>query len=81
MYATALLENSYFYVQVRYEHAVDEDGLRTGSWIVQDIFFISDEQISLGRRFVSDFLYETDATFKTNELRLPLSVMIGITNT
>jgi hypothetical protein len=30
---------------------------------------------------VSDFLYETDATFNTNKLRLPLSVMVGITNT
>jgi hypothetical protein len=26
-------------------------------------------------------LYETDATFNTNVLRLPLSVMVGITNT
>jgi hypothetical protein len=30
---------------------------------------------------VSDFLYKTDATFNTNELRLPLSVIVGITNT
>jgi len=26
-------------------------------------------------------MYEADATFNTNELRLPLSVMVGITNT
>jgi hypothetical protein len=30
---------------------------------------------------VSDFLYKIDATFNTNELRLPLSVIVGITNT
>jgi hypothetical protein len=75
------LEDHQFHTQVRYEHAVDENGVRTGTRIVQDVFFISDAQISLGRRFVSDFLYETDATFNTNELRLPLSTMVGITNT
>jgi len=33
------------------------------------------------RRFVSGFLYETDAIFNTNTRRLPLSVMVGIDNT
>jgi hypothetical protein len=32
------------------------------------------------RRFVSSFIYETDATFNTNRLKLPLSVMVGIDN-
>ena len=27
------------------------------------------------------FLLETDATFNTNKLNLPLSVLVGITNT
>lgn len=49
--------------------------------MVCDIFFINNAQISLERRFVSDFLYKIDATFNTNELRLPLSVIVGITNT
>ena len=31
--------------------------------------------------FVSGFIYETDATFNTNSLKLPLSVMVGIDNT
>ena len=35
----------------------------------------------MARRFVSGFLYETDATFNTNTRRLPLSVMVGIDNT
>jgi hypothetical protein len=38
------------------------------------------EQIKLAR-FVSGFTYETDATFNTNSLRLPLSVIVGIDNT
>jgi hypothetical protein len=42
---------------------------------------MSDEQIRLIRRFISGFLYETDATFNTNTRRLPLSVIVGIDNT
>jgi hypothetical protein len=42
---------------------------------------MSDEQIRIGRRFVSGFLYETDATFNTNTRRLPFFVMVGIDNT
>ena len=38
------------------------------------------EQIKLARRFVSGFMYEIDATFNTNHLKLPLSVMVGINN-
>ena len=39
------------------------------------------EQIKLARRFVSGFIYETNATFNTNSLKLLLSVMVGINNT
>ena len=35
----------------------------------------------MARRFVSGFIYETDATFNTNSLKLPLSVIVGINNT
>jgi len=38
------------------------------------------EQIKLARRFVSGFMYETDATFNTNRLKLLLSVIVGIDN-
>jgi hypothetical protein len=41
---------------------------------------MSPEQIKMARRFVSSFMYEIDATFNTNSLRLPLSVMVGIDN-
>jgi hypothetical protein len=42
---------------------------------------MSNEQIRLIRRFVSGFLYETNAIFSTNTRRLPLSVIVGINNT
>jgi hypothetical protein len=40
-----------------------------------------DIQIYIVRRFVSGFLYKTNATFNTNTRRLPLSMMVGIDNT
>lgn len=50
--------------------------------VVQDLFFCSSEQIRLARKFVSFFMYETDAaTFNTNELRMPLSILVGVLNT
>jgi hypothetical protein len=39
------------------------------------------KQIKLARRFVSGFIYKTDATFNTNSLKLLLSVIVGINNT
>jgi hypothetical protein len=42
---------------------------------------MSDDQIRLTCRFVSGFIYKTDATFNTNTLRLPLLVIVGIDNT
>lgn len=39
------------------------------------------KQIRFARRFVSGFMYETDATFNTNDLELPLSVMVGLDST
>jgi hypothetical protein len=42
---------------------------------------MSPEQIKMARRFVSDFMYKTDATFNTNILKLLLSVVVGIDNT
>jgi hypothetical protein len=41
---------------------------------------MSNKQIYIARRFVSGFLYKTNATFNTNTRRLPLSVMVGIDN-
>jgi hypothetical protein len=48
--------------------------------VVRDIFFILNKQIYIVRRFVSGFLYKTDAIFNTNTRRLPVSVMVRIDN-
>jgi hypothetical protein len=34
----------------------------------------------MAQRFASGFMYETDATFNTNSLKLLLSVLVGIDN-
>lgn len=73
------LEQNGFHPRTREEYIVKE-GIRTKR-VVRDIFFMSNEQIRLARRFVSGFIYETDATFSTNTRRLPLAVMVGIDNT
>ena len=74
-----ILEQNGFHPRTREEYII-ENGIRTKR-VVRDIFFMSDEQIHMARRFASGFLYETDATFNTNTRRLPLSVMVGIDNT
>jgi hypothetical protein len=74
-----ILELNGFYPRTRDEYII-EGGIRTKR-VIRDIFFMSDKQIRLARRFVSGFLYETNATFSTNTRRLPLSVIVGINNT
>lgn len=49
--------------------------------VVEQFFFCNEEQICLARQFVSGYLIETDATFNTNQLNLPLSTLVGVTNT
>jgi len=41
---------------------------------------MSAKQIKMSRRFVSAFMYKTDATFNNNRLKLPLSVIVSINN-
>jgi len=74
------LEQEGFHPRVRAEYILDEQGLPTQR-VIRDLFWMSPKQIKLARRFVSGFMYETDATFNTNCLKLPLSVMVGIDNT
>lgn len=49
--------------------------------VVEHFFFCNEEQIRLARRFASGYLIETDATFNTNQLNLPLSTLVRVTNT
>jgi hypothetical protein len=73
-----ILKRNGFYPCIREEYIV-KNGMCIKR-VVRDIFFILDEQICMARRFVSGFLYKTDATFNTNMRRLPLTVMVGIDN-
>jgi len=68
------------YYPCAYKEYIIKDGKRIGK-VVREIFFILNKQIRLARRFVSGFIYETDATFNTNKLRLLLTTMVGIDNT
>ena len=49
--------------------------------VIEAFFFCSPEQIEMAQRFVSSFEIQTDATFNTNELNMPLSILVGVTNT
>jgi hypothetical protein len=74
-----ILKQNSFYPQTREEYIV-ENSIYIKR-VIRDIFFISNKQIRMARRFVSGFLYKINATFNTNTRRLPLSVIVGIDNT
>jgi hypothetical protein len=74
-----ILKQNSFYPRTQEEYII-ENGIYTKR-VVRDIFFMLDEQIYMARRFVSGFLYKTNATFNTNTRRLPLSVIVRIDNT
>jgi hypothetical protein len=60
---------------------VEEDPI--GNIISQkliQIFFIHPTQVTLAQRFVAGFVLIIDGTFNTNNLRLPLLIVISITN-
>jgi hypothetical protein len=78
-YILQMLEDEGVYVCVRDKYKLDPTRERKVR-IIKDLFWISAEQIKLARRFVSSFMYKTDATFNTNCLKLPLSVIVGIDN-
>ena len=65
--------------RVRKEY-IKDNSIRTGR-VIKDLFWQSPKQIKMSQRFVSGFMYKTDATFNTNSLCLLLGVMVGIDNT
>lgn len=79
IYAIASLEPMDFHVRCyeRYD-VVDDNHQRR---VIEHFFFCNNQQILLARRFASEFVIKTDATFNTNALNLPLSSITGITNT
>ncbi len=49
--------------------------------IIGVFFFCSPEQIEMALRFASSFVIQKNATYNTNELNMPLSILVGVTNT
>lgn len=77
--ALGSLKNGWFHVRCLEKYIVENNVKKRR--VIEHFFFCNNEQIRLARRFVSGFIIETDATFNTNRLNLPLSTLIGITNT
>jgi hypothetical protein len=57
-----------------------DDGSVKGR-VLEQVFFISDAQITYGKRFIADQVLLIDGTFETNRLGLVLLVVVGVTNT
>jgi hypothetical protein len=74
------LEGKNVHVAVDEEYILDGAGSRTDR-VIRCIAWWTQEQIRQARRFVSDMVAETDATFNTNTKRLLLQSVIGIDNT
>lgn len=49
--------------------------------MIKAFFFGFSKQVLMTRRFVSGFVMQTNATFNTSELNMPLSILLGVTNT
>jgi hypothetical protein len=73
------LEDEGIHPRIRAEYELD--GVERCRRVIRDLFWITLEQIRLARRLASSFLYETDSTFNTSRLRMPLSVIVDIDNT
>jgi hypothetical protein len=74
------LKDRHVHVAVKEKYVLDEEGNKRDR-VILCIAWWTPEQIRMARRFVSDMLAETDATFNTNEKRLLLQCFVGIDNT
>jgi len=70
-----------FYVCSRYHYDMDPATAEPVKRQLEQLFFMSDVQIQWAQRFCSSFMIEVDTTFNTNNLRLPLTIVTGISNT
>jgi hypothetical protein len=75
------LEDTDFRVEVREEVTYRDDGKTIIKRVIKDLFFIHPDQIQMAIRFISDFMYQTDATWDTSVIRLPLTNIVGVDNT
>lgn len=78
-FALGTLKTEGFHVRCMEKYLVQNN--RPKRRVVEHFFFCNEEQIRLARRFVSRYLIETDAIFNINQLNLPLSTLVGVTNT
>ena len=78
-YLLELLEGEGVHVRHCNEYILDAAGKRI-SQVIKDVFWMSSEPIRLAQWFVGGFMYKTNATFNTNQLKLLLSVMISVNN-
>jgi hypothetical protein len=67
-------------IRSRYHYEMDPATANPISRCLEQLFFMSDTQIQWAQRFCSSFMVEVDTTFSTNNLRLPLTVLTGISN-
>lgn len=74
------LESRNVHVVVNEQYVLDEKGVKKDR-VIMCIAWWTSAQIQLARRFISDMVAETDATFNTNEKRLLLQSFVGIDNT
>lgn len=77
--AVAGLKQKGFHIRFNESYLVEGD--QRSRRVVEHFFFCNSEQIRLTRRFVSSFMVQTNATLNTNHLNLPISALIGKTNT
>jgi hypothetical protein len=49
--------------------------------VLEQLFFISDQQAAYGKRFLPDQVFLVDGTFEINRLGLVLLIIVGVTNT
>jgi len=74
------LDNSMFTVRIRYSYTLNDAGAPVQKNIEQ-IFLLDNYQRGLSKRFISDFMMKTDATFNINALKMLLFVAVNVTNT
>ena len=77
--AVAGLEYKGFHIRFSKAYLMKRD--ERSRRIVEHFFFCNLEQVRLTRRFVSLFMIQTDVTFNTNQLNLPILALVGKTNT
>ena len=75
-----MLEENSFVYHTRVKVEVDEDEEPVSRQLIQ-VFFAHRKQLEAAQRFVTDWLIIIDGTFNTNELDLPLLIIVGVLST